>query len=249
MITRPLPQSGTVTFGPGARRADFGPSRPMGRRDCDVCGRRMPGGQCPQLRGCRGCPTRRSIIRGLLEIPAGRSGKWSVAKVDRSQDELLDDAPAGRTYTVLRHDDRGTIYADHPRLVAEIEPLVRRACTAGGHVLLGGLGLGIAAKLVLARPRVQAVTVLEIAPEVIELVAPSYVDPRLEIIEADVRAIDIDELVQRRGQIATAWLDIWDTDAVSTRKSRATERARWAPFVEWLGLWPETRPLPGGGPR
>jgi hypothetical protein len=52
-------------------------------------------------------------------------------------------------------------------------------------VLINGLGLGIAAQIALAKPKVS--TVIEISEDVIELVAPHIADDRLKVINANAR--------------------------------------------------------------
>lgn len=60
-----------------------------------------------------------------------------------------------------------------------------RIAEVGGRILVAGLGLGMIVKSALSNENVRSVTVLEIQPDVIELVAPCFDDERLEIIEAD----------------------------------------------------------------
>lgn len=54
-----------------------------------------------------------------------------------------------------------------------------------GDVIIFGLGLGFILPPILDKPTVTSVTVVEISPEVIEMVAVHYEHPKLTIIEGD----------------------------------------------------------------
>jgi len=84
-----------------------------------------------------------------------------------------------------------------------------------GSVLVGGLGLGYAATVLLQRRSVSRVTVVEIAPEVIELVKPFTKDPnkKLTVVHADV----LDWFKSYKGeQFDHAFFDIWSSDGEGT---------------------------------
>ncbi len=72
----------------------------------------------------------------------------------------------------------GTWMSDIPSEVVQMHEEFARY--ARGRVLIGGLGLGIAARMARANPRVKSVTVVELSPEVIRMVGPST--PGVEII-------------------------------------------------------------------
>jgi hypothetical protein len=81
---------------------------------------------------------------------------------------------------------------------------------ANGHVLIGGLGIGMLPVTLLRPDRpenraVKSVTVVELNPDVVELVAPHIVDPRLTIAQGDVF-----EWVPPDGVLYdTIYMDIW----------------------------------------
>src|SRR5438034_2570364 len=54
-----------------------------------------------------------------------------------------------------------------------------------GRVLVGGLGLGMAANMIAAMPDVSSVTVIEKEPDIIRLVEDNL-DPKVNVIEADL---------------------------------------------------------------
>lgn len=87
--------------------------------------------------------------------------------------ELKDDS------RVLWMSDTSAERKDHWEPLFEIEK-------RGGDVLIAGLGLGMIASAALKFKHVTSVTVIEIDPGVIDLIAPQLNDPRLTIIEADI---------------------------------------------------------------
>jgi hypothetical protein len=56
---------------------------------------------------------------------------------------------------------------------------------AKGHVLVGGLGLGMAATMILNLPEVKSVTVVEKNKTIINLIQPQ-IDPRIKVVHADL---------------------------------------------------------------
>lgn len=84
-----------------------------------------------------------------------------------------------------------------------------------GSVLVGGLGLGYAATVLLRRPSVTRVTVVEISADVIELVAPFTKDPqhKLTVVHADL----LEYLRDHQGpRFDRAFFDIWASDGEGT---------------------------------
>lgn len=94
---------------------------------------------------------------------------------------------------------------DHELLMSSLNTASEEALAARGvarhggeglRVLVGGLGLGYTARAALASPRVAAVRVVELLPEVIgwlrrglvPLSAELQADPRLEVVEGDAYA-------------------------------------------------------------
>ena len=86
---------------------------------------------------------------------------------------------------LIIHEPRGpggTWMSDIPSEVIQMHEEFARY--ARGRVLIGGLGLGIAARMARANPRVESVTVVELSPEVIRMVSPST--PGVEIIRGSI---------------------------------------------------------------
>lgn len=76
---------------------------------------------------------------------------------------------------------------------------------ASGHMLIGGLGLGILAWLCAAKPLVKSVTVVELQKEVIDLVGPVVGHPKIHIIQGDVRQ----HIQDTKSKYDFISLDIW----------------------------------------
>lgn len=149
-----------------------------------------------------------------VNVPEGTSGAWSVRRITVSEAESAFDrlravvnggaryVPAGQYTQLLRG---GTIVmSDTPDEIRDHLGLIYRA---SGRVLIGGLGLGVVLQALLRKDDITHVTVIEQSPDVVKLVAPSYTDPRVEIIQADIL-----QWKPPRGVIWDyAWFDIWDS--------------------------------------
>lgn len=126
-------------------------------------------------------------------------------------------------------------------------PMERRTCAevvrnANGKVLIAGLGLGWILHPILAKPEVTEVTVLEINPDVLALVAPGIPDdPRLTIIEADALA-----WTPPKGKLYDCvWFDIWPTicednlDDIGKLNRKYARRMNKDNPKAWRGSWCE----------
>lgn len=101
------------------------------------------------------------------------------------------------------------------------EPLFR----ARGHVLITGLGIGAVLAAVLKKLKVTRVTVVEAEPDVVAMIAPNYVDDRVEIITAR--------------HYRMVWHDIWDRIAASNLPGMMQLRRRYENYADWQGCWCE----------
>jgi hypothetical protein len=83
-----------------------------------------------------------------------------------------------------------------------------------GSVLVGGLGIGYAATVLAANPDVDEVVVVEISPEVVELVGPHVRDPngKVEIVTQDL----FEFLRENDREFDWAFFDIWQSDGEGT---------------------------------
>jgi hypothetical protein len=118
---------------------------------------------------------------------------------------------------------------------------------AKGHVLIGGLGMGLVALAAALKPEVKTVTIIEINPDVIAFVVPYLraaleaegVDPdKLEVIEADVF-----KWKPPKGQMYQClWFDIWEDLCVDNLKEIHTLNRRFARRTDpsgYRGCWVE----------
>lgn len=78
---------------------------------------------------------------------------------------------------------------------------------AKGDVLIGGLGIGYSAKAIARKPQVKTVTVVEINPDVVKLVAPYTVkaQPKIKVVTADLWKF----LKTTKLKFDFVFLDIW----------------------------------------
>lgn len=179
-------------------------------------------------------------------VPEGRAGEWAVERFrisDNPRDADIDTRPAwarasSGEYTRLRSgavDYMTDLYEEW----WSQRPAMEEALSRGGDVLVTGLGLGLFVETILASETasISSVTVLELAPEVIELVgahlAVSHSD-RLRIVRADAF-----EWTPPAGcRFTVAWHDIWPNpfDPASVEESHRLME-RYAPVADWQGSW------------
>lgn len=146
-------------------------------------------------------------------------------------------------YTALMHQDRGLVMCDVPGEIAGALPFLDHA--AGLHrprILIAGLGLGIIPAWLLANTSARRIEVIEIDPDVIELItrnshqdgAPNSwaADPRLRIYRAD--AHDWPPAGERWD---AAWFDIWDTISPHNLPSMHRLHRRFGRYVQRMWSW------------
>jgi len=181
------------------------------------------------------------------EVPAGRSGSWVVEKVslpERGYDSDSDPRPdcfkyRPGEYTCLRRGPEQFMTDLYDEWWTQRDAL-REALARGGEVLITGLGLGLIAEAMLRQPkgRVSRVTVVELSPDVIRLVAlylTGRYPGRIEVVEGD--AFTWTPPADRR--FTVGWHDIWPDPygpAVAGEIERLEQRYR--PWCDWQGSWP-----------
>lgn len=178
-----------------------------------------------------------------VDLPKGQDGKWSVRRFTVSEVEsklsALQGMQSGRsvgpgTYTAL-HRGGTMVMSDTSD---EMRDHVSIANHATGHVLIAGLGLGMVLQAVLDKPSVERATVIEIAPEVIRLVGPTYRErygARVEIIEADI----FDWTPPKGVRYGAAWFDIWNNMCTDNLAQMSKLKRRFARRCDWQGCWSE----------
>lgn len=176
-----------------------------------------------------------------VNVPEGRRGPWEISRFTIGENEAawerIQAIKSGRyvpmgTYTRLLHDRRGVVMSDTPD---EIRDHLTAVIKARGHVLLNGLGLGMVLGAVLRRPEVERVTAIEIDPDVIALVGPTYANGRVEIIQADAYAYQPPRGV-RYGMV---WHDIWDSICADNLIGMSKLKRKYGHRADWQGCWAE----------
>jgi hypothetical protein len=180
-------------------------------------------------------------------IPEGQAGAWRVERYTVSPDDarldMLKATVKGRgrwvpegAYTSLMRG--GTlVMSDTPDEARDHREAVRRAT---GECLVFGLGLGLVAEAMLARPEVTGVTVVELVPEVIALVAPTLRErwgTRLAIVEGDARTYRLPRGAGRGPHYGVVWADIWDHISADNLEDMAALRRYWRPRATWMDCW------------
>lgn len=161
-----------------------------------------------------------------VDLPDGKSGKWSLSKV------TVEDT-SGLSITNMRRIRDGipefvVTPGTYQRLIGpcgeECEDAVMMSNTqleyrtnrafvedARGDVLIIGLGIGMLIRPLAKRRAVKSITVLELEPDVVKLVAPHYADvKKLRVYNADAHDFEPGDLM---GNLPDTWdrimVDIW----------------------------------------
>ena len=160
-----------------------------------------------------------------VNLPDGESNGVRIERFEVSSEDvvmanlrLMRDGHRHRlicpgTYTRLVMNG-GTMMSDTPAEQADHRWFVKNAT---GRVLVTGLGIGMVAMALAAKPDVVSVTVLENDPDVIGLVAP-HMDPKITVIEADAHK----HRFPRGTTFDAVWNDIWQHISLDDAESRAT---------------------------
>lgn len=172
-----------------------------------------------------------------IDVPDGELGPYQVSTftVDERQSSLdlirsgSRYVPPG-TYKKLTRDG----YVIMSNTPAEIRDHLKFIHIARGHVLINGLGLGVALKVILDKDDVKSVTIIEISPYVINLVGPTYIKyPRIEIIQAD--AFKYRPAPDMRYD--AVWHDIWDDISPDNIAEMDLLQRRYRKRADWQGSW------------
>lgn len=151
-----------------------------------------------------------------IDIPDSTYGEWKIISYTVTQKEadlnnlrctfnFSDRFVEPGTYKVLKRNDI-TVMSNTP---AEIRDLYSVLFNAKGHILINGLGLGCIIKGLYEGPNknlIKSVTVIEISPDLINLISPYYKYPNLNIICADA----FDWKPPKNMRYNYIWHDIWD---------------------------------------
>jgi len=105
-----------------------------------------------------------------------------------------------------------------------------------GHVFIAGLGIGMILVPILAKTEVTKVTVVEKYQDVIDLVAPNFEDPRLDLVQADI----FEYAPPAKTKYETIYFDIWPEisgDNLEEMKRLETKFRRFKAKGGWMDSW------------
>jgi len=184
-------------------------------------------------------------IDWTIDTPDGSCGPWSIetfeideraasfsrvrAVVTGNRFEVVE---AG-TYRRLVHRTRGVVMSN-----TRMEKSTNTGAwmAARGHVLINGLGLGMLLGAILRKPEVEFVRVIEIDPDVISLVGPTFAGrENVEIVQADALAYR----PEKAERYTFAWHDIWDFTGPDMLPTMAALKRKWARRVGEQKAWTE----------
>ena len=204
-----------------------------------------------------------SILNTLKSgVPEGTSGDWSISKFTVSEEKvqlfnlrMIMSRQPGRgikagTYTRLCHRNlQDPMMSDTPAELQDLCPALRGA---RGHVLVSGLGLGLALIAIASQDDVKSITVVEQSKDVIYLVAehlPSFPGKDITIVCDDALTYDPSERLKELGieKFDYAWHDIWPDFCEEHVPQATAMQERYAQWVEnqnnWLRamhcIWPD----------
>ena len=146
-----------------------------------------------------------------VDIPEGMSGSVSIRRFEVSEEAARFEAlraiiggsgrgvPAG-WYTGLYRN--GTLWmSDTPDEMRDHWEVCREIERRGGRVLIMGLGIGMLVRFALSLPNVEHVDVVEIDPDVIALVGPTY--------EGDRCTVHLGDAYTYRFPAGSRWDVVW----------------------------------------
>lgn len=180
-----------------------------------------------------------------VDIPDGVSGNVRVQRFEVTEEaarwEMMRSmvkgtgrgVPAG-WYTGL-YRNGGLWMSDTPDEMRDHWQVCREIERRGGRVLIMGLGIGMLVKYALSLPQVEHVDVVEIDPDVVHLVGPTYAGERCTIHTAD--AYTIKWPVGTRWDVV--WHDVWENICGDNTEGMAKLKRSYGRRANWQGCWAE----------
>lgn len=174
------------------------------------------------------------LAKYRVKVPYAKAGPWTIKPVRVREDlETLRQVRIGRgtgpgKYTLLQHATHGIVMSDTN---AEIKDFLRYIYKFHGNVLVTGLGIGCVVKALLTRDVIGHITVVEQSADLIRLVAPSYKNSRVTIVEGDAY-----EWTPPLGtKYDWAWHDIWYSIGPSKPPQMARMRRHYKSYMVGKG--------------
>lgn len=174
-------------------------------------------------------------------VPEGKSGAWCVDRFTVTDADLMlfnlraSWKPGGRTmdtgtYTRLTRNGK-LVMSDTRAEISDHRYFVR---VAHGRVLVNGLGLGVCLQMLLAKPEVTEITVIEQSEDVISLVAPSFVCSSHVTIH---HACAFDWKPPKGVRYNAVWHDIWDDICADNLPEMHQLHRKYGRLTDWQGSW------------
>ena len=156
----------------------------------------------------------------IQNIPENASGPYQV-KNDVNIDE-------GYIFQTLYFQDKPIANNDPANLPAH-RFIIKKA---HGRILISGLGLGNSLHELLKNDKITYIQIVEKNQDIIDLVAPSFPDSRLEIIQDDIFQFE------PNGHFDCIYHALWNTEkeAKAAVQIRKTLKARFDKHCDWQGF-------------
>lgn len=180
-----------------------------------------------------------------VDIPEGISGNVRVKRFEVTEQAAAMErlrsiigghgrgVPAG-WYTGLFRNG-GLWMSDTPDEMRDHWQVCREIERRGGRVLIMGLGIGMLVKYALDLPQVEHVDVVEIDPDVIALVGPTYAGERCTIHHGDAYTYRFP--VGSRWDVV--WHDVWAHISGDNVPEMAKLKRSYGRRADWQGCWAE----------
>ena len=195
----------------------------------------------------------------VKDLPEGQVGDYRIEKfiVSEKESDLTKlrslqhprkYVPPG-TYTRLVHKDMIWM-SDTPREIEDLWKLNMAMAKRGGPVLLNGLGLGVALKMAILS-RAKKIIVVEISPEVIELVGKYWrkqaIKHQKDLLIMEQDALQVKFSTETR--FTVVWNDIWPTICGDDQPQMVKLHAKFGLKADWIGSWCELERIAAAGKR
>lgn len=177
-----------------------------------------------------------------VEVPDGKSGDWEVstfeideagAKMYNLRDNINNRNRGVKVGTYKKLTYKNNIVASNtPAEIADIRWPIYEAKKRGGRILINGLGLGMIMIPILECKEIRKITVVEISTDVLNLVAPSYQDERIEFIIADALIFKPTGM-----RFTVVWHDIWDNICSDNLPGMHKLHRKYGRISDWQGSW------------
>lgn len=179
-----------------------------------------------------------------INVPDGVSGNWAVQSFTVSEEDakfaglraMMHGGRGGIKAGTYKKIQRGEtlVMSNTPDEIQDFRHFVHRAT---GKVLVNGLGLGVLLKALLDKPEVTEIIVIEKSQDVINLVAETYKDKRLTIINADAF-----EYQPPKGErYNCVWHDIWDNITSDNLNEMTTLHRKYGSRCNYQESWCRAR--------